>query len=118
MQPWTRPQDSPIRSLAALFVAWKTLLLLLAVCSPGLGYDTSTSLFYTESKQAIQLPLVLRYLVGKLTRWDGIYFVQSSRRGYLFEQEWAFGWGFTRVIALCSQGKQSSHCTLLQTDQT
>merc|ERR1711964_627685 len=74
-----------------------------AVCSPGMGYDTSTSLFYTESEQAIQLPLVLRYLVGKLTRWDGIYFVQSSRRGYLFEQEWAFGWGFTRVIALCSQ---------------
>merc|ERR1711939_997164 len=103
MQSWTRPQDSPIRSLVAVFVAWKTLLLLLAVCSPGLGYDPSTSLFYTESEQGIQLPLVLRYVVGKLTRWDGIYFVKSSRRGYLFEQEWAFGWGFTRVIALCSQ---------------
>ncbi|KAH7419070.1 GPI mannosyltransferase 2 [Cadophora sp. MPI-SDFR-AT-0126] len=103
MQLWTRPQDNPIRSLVVLFVGWKTLLLLLSVCSPGLGYDTSTSLLYTEPDQGEQLPLVLRYLVGKLTRWDGIYFVKISRRGYSFEQEWAFGWGFTRVIALCSQ---------------
>ncbi|KAK0124284.1 ER membrane glycoprotein subunit of the GPI transamidase complex-like protein [Cadophora gregata] len=104
MQSWVRPQDHPIRDLIALLVVWKALLLLLSICSPGVGYDTSTSLFYTEHDHdhGEQLPLALRYIVGKLTRWDGIYFVKISRRGYLFEQEWAFGWGFTRVIALCS----------------
>ncbi|PVH89899.1 glycosyltransferase family 76 protein [Cadophora sp. DSE1049] len=111
MQFWTRPQGNPIRSLVTLFVGWKTLLLLLSICSPGLGYDTSTSLFYTEPDHGDQLPFVLRYIVGKLTRWDGIYFVKTSRRGYLFEQEWAFGWGFTRVIALCSQVLRRSGLT-------
>ncbi|KAH7342948.1 GPI mannosyltransferase 2 [Rhexocercosporidium sp. MPI-PUGE-AT-0058] len=104
MQSWTRPQDTPVRSLLTLFVGWKALLLLVAVCSPGLGYDTSASLFYGGPDHGSQLPLALRYIVGKLTRWDAIYFVKTSRRGYLFEQEWAFGWGFTRVIALCVGG--------------
>ncbi|KAG4443790.1 hypothetical protein IFR05_000690 [Cadophora sp. M221] len=104
MQSWTRPQDNPIRSLITLFVGWKALLLLIATCSPGLGYDTSASLFYGGPDHDDQLPLVLRYIVGKLTRWDAIYFVKASRRGYLFEQEWAFGWGFTRLIALCVEG--------------
>lgn len=104
MRLWTRPQDNPIRSLVTLFVAWKALLLLVAACSPGLGYDTSASLFYAEPDHGKQLPLALRHIVGKLTRWDAIYFVKTSRRGYLFEQEWAFGWGFTRLIALCTSG--------------
>lgn len=109
MQSWTRPQDHPIRSLVTLFVGWKVLLLLVAACSPGLGYDTSASLFYGGPDQDNQLPLVLRYIVGKLTRWDAIYFVKASHRGYLFEQEWAFGWGFTRLIALCAGGMEESH---------
>ncbi|KAL5329206.1 hypothetical protein ACEPPN_002716 [Leptodophora sp. 'Broadleaf-Isolate-01'] len=104
MESWTRPQNNPIRSLITLFVGWKALLLLVATCSPGLGYDTSTSLFYGGPNHDNPLPLALRYIVGKLTRWDAIYFVKASRRGYLFEQEWAFGWGFTRVIALCVEG--------------
>ncbi|CZS98982.1 hypothetical protein WAI453_008435 [Rhynchosporium graminicola] len=101
MEPWARPLDSPIQSLLALFVGWKALLLLIAACSPGPGYDTSGQLFYGEPDHDNQLPLTLRYIVGKLTRWDAIYFLKASRCGYLFEQEWAFGWGFTRVIAAC-----------------
>ncbi|PBP25318.1 glycosyltransferase family 76 protein [Diplocarpon rosae] len=89
-----RPQEHPIRSLVTLYVGWKALLLLVAACSPGPGYDTSASL--AEPGQGPELPLALRYIVGKLTRWDALYFVQISTRGYLFEQEWAFGWGFTR----------------------
>ncbi|KAK2627311.1 hypothetical protein QTJ16_003277 [Diplocarpon rosae] len=95
-----RPQEHPIRSLVTLYVGWKALLLLVAACSPGPGYDTSASL--AEPGQGPELPLALRYIVGKLTRWDALYFVQISTRGYLFEQEWAFGWGFTRVITACT----------------
>ncbi|PBP27848.1 mannosyltransferase [Diplocarpon rosae] len=95
-----RPQERPIRSLVTLYVGWKALLLLVAACSPGPGYDTSASL--VEPGQGPELPWALRYLVGKLTRWDAVYFVQLSTRGYLFEQEWAFGWGFTRLITACT----------------
>ncbi|KAL2075837.1 hypothetical protein VTL71DRAFT_780 [Oculimacula yallundae] len=99
MRLWTRPQDDPIRSLITLFIGWKALLLLVAACSPGLGYDTSGGLLYGELGHDNQLPLALHYIVGKLTRWDAIYFLKTSHRGYLFEQEWAFGWGFTRLVA-------------------
>ncbi|KAK6581506.1 hypothetical protein PZA11_006197 [Diplocarpon coronariae] len=103
----TRPQEHPVRSLVALYVAWKALLLLVAACSPGPGYDTSASL--APPSPAPALPRALRHLVGKLTRWDAVYFVQLARRGYLFEQEWAFGWGFTRLIAAGTTRELHTH---------
>lgn len=103
MQLWTRPLDHPTRTLIASFAAWKALLLVIAACSPGPGYDTSTSLAFPHGIGNVgELSLILRYMASKLTRWDAIYFVKAANRGYLFEQEWAFGWGFTRLIALCS----------------
>ncbi|KAH6680347.1 GPI mannosyltransferase 2 [Halenospora varia] len=100
MRSVSRVYDNPRRNLVALFFVWKTLLLLVACCSPGSGYDTSTDLILPpENDDAGGLPIILQYTVGKLTRWDAIYFVQASKRGYVFEQEWAFGWGFTRLIA-------------------
>jgi phosphatidylinositol glycan class V len=47
---------------------------------------------------------VVPYITSKLVKWDAIYFVQTARRGYVFEQEWAFGWGFSRLIKLFTQG--------------
>ncbi|KUJ21880.1 mannosyltransferase [Mollisia scopiformis] len=102
MQFLTRNLDHPIRKLVALFLCWKTLLLLVALCSPGPGYDTSGSL--TEASHGKeQLPVALRHTISKLIRWDALYFVKAAERGYSFEQEWAFGWGFTRVIAACTE---------------
>jgi phosphatidylinositol glycan class V len=106
--------NHPIRTLVLSFLTWKTLLLIIAAISPGPGYDTSASLIEPShgSSQKIdgELPAALRYLVERLTRWDAIYFVQTANRGYLFEQEWAFGWGFSRLIALCTSGEdQISH---------
>lgn len=75
----------------------------MALCSPGPGYDTSSSLI--EASLGKELPVFLRLLINKLKRWDAIYFVKTAERGYLFEQEWAFGWGFTRVVAFCTEGK-------------
>jgi GPI mannosyltransferase 2 len=96
--------------LTTLFVVWKTLILVIACCSPGPGYDTSTSLLLPTngSGDGRALPAVLQYIVGKLTRWDAIYFVKVANRGYLFEQEWAFGWGFTRIIALGTAGETTT----------
>lgn len=93
-----------MRSLIALWIGWKALLLIVAACSPGPGYDTSGSLI--ETSQDGQLPLALRYLVSKLVRWDAIYYVKVASRGYVYEQEWAFGWGFTGLIRLCTTGKK------------
>jgi len=98
-------QEHPIRTLVFAFVAWKGLLLLIAVCSPGPGYDTSTTLSLSSPDNGDELPATLRYVIHKLTRWDAIYFVKASNRGYLFEQEWAFGWGFTKLISFCTGGE-------------
>lgn len=106
MQLWTRPLHRPIRSLVVLCVAWKLLLLLIAVLSPGTGYDTSASLFSQSAAEARKLPLAVQYILGKLIRWDAIYFVKTAGRGYVFEQEWAFGWGFSRLISLCAAGEK------------
>ncbi|RDL39606.1 GPI mannosyltransferase 2 [Venustampulla echinocandica] len=107
----------PVKSLIAFFVLWKALLLFIACCSPGQGYDTSTNLilppYGTEKFNAFPLPLQL--IAAKVTRWDAIYFVRASNRGYTFEQEWAFGWGFTRLIAFCTAGLEKAG--LLRTDQ-
>lgn len=102
MQLLARPLDHPLRNLCILFIGWKTLLLLIAAFSPGPGYDTSTTLHQSSRDE---LPVIFRYILNKLTRWDAIYFVKTANRGYLFEQEWAFGWGFTQLIALCTSGE-------------
>jgi phosphatidylinositol glycan class V len=111
-----------MRTVILAFFAWKLFLLLVALASPGRGYDTSTSLVLHAAPQHLQhlqsakhktdlttegspLPSALHYLATKLTRWDAIYFTQAAARGYRFEQEWAFGWGLTRLIALVTAGK-------------
>lgn len=95
-----RTLEHPIRYLITSFLGWKILLLFVAIISPGPGYDTSASLI---------LPIhgknLVSYVIEKLTRWDAIYYVKAANRGYLYEQEWAFGWGFTRMIALCAAGE-------------
>ena len=106
MQHWIRPFETPIRTLVIFFTAWKILLLAIAASSPGPGYDTSASLnLPSHGSEDGRLPSALNFMVDKLTRWDAIYFVKVANRGYLFEQEWAFGWGFTRMISFCTAGK-------------
>ena len=96
------------------FLTWKAILLLIAFLSPGDGYDTSTQLL---RELPLRQPLTsdfghhdsplkafLVYVCTKLTRWDAIYFVETARRGYIHEQEWAFGWGFATFIRTISKG--------------
>ncbi|KAG4027814.1 hypothetical protein MFRU_027g01020 [Monilinia fructicola] len=100
------PLEAPVRTLILAFALWKVSLLLIAASSPGSGYDTSTSLLLSSlhSIGRRKLPSAVQYLIGKLVRWDAIYFVRVSNREYLYEQEWAFGWGFSRMIKFSTTG--------------
>lgn len=108
----------PIRTLTLLFLAWKAILGPTIANSPGLGYDTSTNLL------AVSSPLVAFDADGPTTwfstllsiiefsssgiwnfvRWDAIYFVRVAERGYLFEQEWAWGYGWTGSLRFLGSG--------------
>ncbi|OCL02726.1 glycosyltransferase family 76 protein [Glonium stellatum] len=105
-KPFSQPSNDPIKSLVIIFVLWKFVLVLLAIASPVPGYDTSTLIlirghdlnlsrrtFYSE------FHTIRERLSLSLVRWDAIYFVKTAERGYVNEQEWAFSWVFTRLIA-------------------
>jgi GPI mannosyltransferase 2 len=111
-------ESNPTQALLCIFAIWKTLLLLVVTLSPGPDYDTSTLLLlhgedgYDRSSPSPEIngghpgwpPRGASRGLEKLVRWDAIYFVKIGERGYLYEQEWAFGWGFTRLIALLTKG--------------
>jgi len=115
------PLKNPIQSLSLVFILWKTLLFIVAFLSPGPGYDTSTNLlFHDESLNTIDnnwSAVVASHIVSRLVRWDAIYFVQTSHREYVHEQEYAFGMGFSQSVSLltsCTPEKQS----ILYNDRT
>jgi len=121
MLPWDyvgQPHKAPLGSLVVLFISWKLLLLSVALLSPGPGYDTSTQILLQTNGSAVNLPLqgtvAISYgeqLAHKLVRWDAIYFATISDRGYLFEQEWAFGWGLTRLLSFLAHCESFSIVT-------
>ncbi|KAJ0337920.1 hypothetical protein COL922a_006233 [Colletotrichum nupharicola] len=81
---FVRHDSHPRQTLIAAFLAWKGLLLAIAAGSAvAPSYDTSTTLMLNRSESGLSL-------VTRLTRWDAIYFTQSAKRGYVYEQEWAF----------------------------
>ncbi|PLB55045.1 DUF409 domain protein [Aspergillus steynii IBT 23096] len=84
----------PVRSLSVAFWLWKTVLFLVIVGCPGPGYDTSTSLLPGQGVAPLSLPAPLKFV-----RWDSIYFVHIAESGYVFEQEWAFSYGYGKFIA-------------------
>ncbi|KAI4604282.1 ER membrane glycoprotein subunit of the GPI transamidase complex-like protein [Pestalotiopsis sp. 9143b] len=87
----------PLQTLITVFVAWKSFLLLVAIgSSVGGAYDTSTTLIQPQVSSFNESVLDIS---TKLTRWDAIYFIQAARRGYVYEQEWAFGMGLPTVIS-------------------
>ncbi|GAD94438.1 DUF409 domain protein [Paecilomyces variotii No. 5] len=93
----------PVKSLTAIFWTWKLLLFLVITLSPGPGYDTCTTLLPRNSDTSdpagnfgyAGLPAILLRFV----RWDSIYFLRVAERGYLFEQEWAWGYGYTKLLS-------------------
>ena len=94
-------QQNPKTSLVLSWITWKVILLFLALASPGAGYDTSADILFAAHDERSG-PIL--YRLKNLIRWDAIYFSQIAQRGYLFEQEWAFGWGFTSSLGLGGKG--------------
>lgn len=104
---WVRPLDHPKGFLVLSFIAWKLILLCIALTTPGPGYDTSTVLLHpyinlAQAKSGFEWEPASR--LRSLVRWDAIFYTQLARHGYLWEQEWAFGWGFTSLVAVTSRG--------------
>lgn len=105
-KPFSRPSNDPIKSLILIFVLWKFVLVLLAVASPVPGYDTSSLILIRGHHPHAShhnfhsgfCTIRERFAIN-LVRWDAIYFVKTAERGYVNEQEWAFSWVFTRLIA-------------------
>lgn len=100
------PNDRPFMVLTACFFIWKALLISLAASSPGNGYDTSTNLLRSDRDTSESDARALSQILSKFVRWDAIYFTQISHRGILFEQEWAFGWGFKKLLNVSARGAE------------
>ncbi|KAL2755492.1 glycosyltransferase family 76 protein, partial [Sodiomyces alcalophilus JCM 7366] len=79
-------------------------------------YDTSTTLALARDEHAPFHPSAFDP-VTRLTRWDAIYFTASARRGYLYEQEWAFARGLPVVISALSRLADSTGLWPVQGDQ-
>ena len=103
------PNSSPHLTLLTTFTLQKLLLLLLALGSTlaGDAYDTSADLALNYHHHGVDGGLTIpgggsgglgRRLVARLSSWDAVYFVSVARRGYRFEQEWAFGGGLPVVV--------------------
>lgn len=101
--------ENPLRSLLTLFVVYKALILFVATFTPGPGYDTSTHLYEDqiskEAKNCGAIAWVLKVVAKNLTRWDALFFTRVADKGYVVEQYWAFGYGWTQLISYFSTGK-------------
>ncbi|KAH7396581.1 GPI mannosyltransferase 2 [Phaeosphaeria sp. MPI-PUGE-AT-0046c] len=95
-----------LKSLVAIFAAWKLLLLALAALCPGPGYDTSALILVdtsTARHQNFTKFSPFDRLTLNLFRWDALYTVKAAERGKLHEQEWAFSWAYSQVLGLVGQ---------------
>jgi phosphatidylinositol glycan class V len=97
--PLTASQDY---RLTSIFVAWKSFLTLLTAICPGPGYDTSGLILFGGNEHRHTAFLSSSYgdrIALKLLRWDSLYFVMTAKRGYLYEQEWAFSWAYSKFLS-------------------
>ena len=100
----------PIRSLSIGFWLWKALVFAVIVACPRPGYDTSTTILPSTTATAPWLSSALE----KFARWDSLYFLHVARNGYVFEQEWAFGYGYTKLLSFLASGISYIHHSSFQ----
>ncbi|KAL2404292.1 GPI mannosyltransferase 2 [Exophiala dermatitidis] len=95
-------RDHPLIALTSLFFGWKLCIVVIALASPGIGYDSSTSLLSSKGSPhqiLLETPTSLTSPWFKFVRWDAIYFTHISQQGHVYEQEWAFGMGISTVLS-------------------
>ncbi|KAK3401573.1 GPI mannosyltransferase 2 [Sordaria brevicollis] len=103
--------NHPHRTILKTFFLWKFFLLLIAVGSTLVNdraYDTSADLLLIGDDEPLSVndgngvaELVRNFgkrLVTRFNSWDAIYFVSAAKRGYVYEQEWAFGTGLVASV--------------------
>ena len=102
--PLIEPLNAHVRSLLLQFFVRTVVLSALAASATFFfsstlspyGYDTSSTHLFLDDQSLFEgLP---GRLAVALTRWDAIYFVSNSERGYIWEQEWAFQRGLGVVV--------------------
>ncbi|BFZ59775.1 ER membrane glycoprotein subunit of the GPI transamidase complex-like protein [Saitoella coloradoensis] len=102
--PPSSSQSPLLRDYATIFTVWalQKLVILALSLTANYSYDTSTTiLFDTNSANDWSH---LRWLTERYTRWDTLYFTELSRRGNVWEQEWAFGRGWWRLVGVVAEG--------------
>ncbi|KAF8419701.1 GPI mannosyltransferase 2 [Tirmania nivea] len=93
--------QSPRLTLLSLFLLTRLVYFTVALLTPSPAYDSSTNLILPAQDASGHVGIcwsLLTKLAERLTRWDALYFVKVAERGYLREQEWAFGLGWARVM--------------------
>lgn len=104
-------RDHPPVALTTLFLGWKLCIVVIALASPGIGYDSSTSLLSSKGSPhqiLLETPTSLTSPWFKFVRWDAIYFTHISQQGHVYEQEWAFGMGISTVLSWIAACRESS----------
>lgn len=102
--------DAPkaqLSSLFGLFVVWKALILLIVFSSLGVGYDTSASFSAETGNRSIlnDTPSHFSSQWLKFVRWDAIYSTHMAQHGHIFEQEWAWGIGYSSTLSFLAKRK-------------
>lgn len=86
------------------------MIIFIVLISPGVGYDTSTSLLSPErigQDVVFDTPRFMHDPWMKFVRWDAIYYTHMAEQGHIFEQEWAFGIGLSSTISWISKRENS-----------
>lgn len=85
-----RREWHPLLILSLVFIFWKAFLFSVVFISPGVGYDTSTTLLgFSNNSIPDDSILLLSGYLSKLVRWDAIYYTHLAQEGHIYEQEWA-----------------------------
>ncbi|ODQ50326.1 mannosyltransferase [Saitoella complicata NRRL Y-17804] len=93
-----------LRDHGLIFAVWalqKLVIFALSLTSKY-AYDSSTTILFDANSDNGWSHL--RWLTERYTRWDTLYFTELSRRGNVWEQEWAFGRGWWGLVGVVAEG--------------
>lgn len=88
----------------SLAIGSRCLLASFALVGNALGIDYDSSTLNLELVPSLGLlDSWLHNILTPFTRWDSIYFLSISERGYIYEQEYAFFPGLPMMMRLMAE---------------